>query len=71
MTANGPARFDVKEARLNQGMTQRELAVKCGVSLTVIQRLEGDGGAHPRTAKKVADYFEVQVTDLLPLADVA
>jgi transcriptional regulator with XRE-family HTH domain len=71
MTVNGPARFDVKEARLNQGMTQRELAVKCGVSLTVIQRLEGDGGAHPRTAKKVADYFEVQVTDLLPLVDAA
>jgi hypothetical protein len=29
------------------------------------------GGAHPRTAKKVADYFGVQVTDLLALKDAA
>jgi transcriptional regulator with XRE-family HTH domain len=71
MTDNGSDRFDVLAARLNQGMTQRELAAKCGVSLTVIQRLEGDGGAHPRTAKKVADYFGVQVTDLLPLEKAA
>jgi transcriptional regulator with XRE-family HTH domain len=71
MTANGSDRFDVLAARLNQGLTQRQLAVACGVSLTVIQRLEGDGGAHPRTAKKVADYFGVQVTDLLPLKEAA
>jgi transcriptional regulator with XRE-family HTH domain len=63
--------FDVYTARLNEGLTQRELAGKCGVSLTTIQRLEGDGGATPRNAKKVADYFGVQVTDLLPLKDAA
>lgn len=71
MTDNGSARFDVLSARLNRGLTQRELAMECGVSLTVIQRLEGDGGAHPRTAKKVADYFGVQVTDLLAVPDAA
>lgn len=54
----------VRSARLDRGMTQREMAAACGVSLTTIQRLEGDGSATPRNAKKVADFLGVAVTDL-------
>lgn len=61
------SRFDLLAARLNRGFTQRDLANECGVSLTTIQRLESGAGASPRNAKKVADFFEIQVTDLLPL----
>lgn len=61
-------RFDFKAARLNRGLTQRQLAKECGVSLTVIQRLEGDGNAFPQNAKKVADYLGVKVTDLIEAA---
>lgn len=64
-------RFNVLAARLNRGMTQRELAAECGVALTTIQRLESGLTASPRNAKKVADFFEIQVTDLLPLAEAA
>lgn len=55
-------------ARMNEGLTQRELAAVCGVSLTVIQRLEGGGTVSPRSAKKVADHFKVRVTDLMDVA---
>lgn len=58
--------FDFLAARLNAGLTQRELAKECGVSLTTIQRLEKGAAATPRNAKKVADYFGVRATDLLP-----
>jgi len=58
--------FDVKAARVNDGLTQRELAAECEVSLTVIQRLEAGTPVTPRTAKRVADRFGVQVLDLLP-----
>lgn len=58
--------FDLMSARLNKGMAQRELADKIGVSREVIRRLELGYGAHPANAKKVADYFGVQVTDVLP-----
>jgi transcriptional regulator with XRE-family HTH domain len=62
-----PVRFDLLAARLNAGLTQRALAKDCGVSLTTIQRLEAGGSASPSNAKRVADYFGIQVTDLLPI----
>jgi transcriptional regulator with XRE-family HTH domain len=59
--------FNLQAARLNAGLSQRALAKKCKVSLSTIQGLEDGKGAHPRNAKKVADHFEVLVTDLMPL----
>ena len=59
--------FDLTTARVNAGLSQRELATKAGVSRDTIQRLEAGLGAHPRNAKRVADYFEVQVTDLMAI----
>lgn len=59
--------FDLREARVNAGMTQRELAAEVGVSLTVVQRLENGGVAHPANAKKVADRFDVEVRDLMEI----
>jgi transcriptional regulator with XRE-family HTH domain len=56
---------------MNAGLSQRALAEECGVSLTVVQRLENGATATPRNAKKVADYFEVQVTDLMPVKEAA
>lgn len=59
--------FDFRAARINLGLTQRGLAAETGVSLTTIQRLENGATATPRNAKKVADFFEVKVTDLMPV----
>lgn len=60
-------RFDIRVERINRGFNQRDLAAECDVSLTTIQRLEAGGAVFPRNAKKVADYFGVQVTDLMPI----
>lgn len=59
--------FDLRAARLNAGLSQRALAETVGVKLPTIQRLEDGLGAYPANAKKVADYFDVQVTDLMPI----
>lgn len=59
--------FDLATARLNAGMTQRELAAATGVPYPTVQRLEAGLGARPANAKKVADHFGVRVTDLMPV----
>lgn len=61
--------FDIREARINEGLSQRALALQCEVSLTVIQRLEAGGFATPANAKAVADHFEVQVTDIMAIPE--
>lgn len=53
--------------RLNRGHSVRSLARELGVSEQSIRRLEDGDGVHPATALKVADYFGLKVTDLLPL----
>lgn len=59
-------RFDLRSARLNAGLSQRKLAAVVGVSRMTVQNLEAGRGAHPVNAKKIADHFGVEVTDLLP-----
>lgn len=59
--------FDLTTARLNSGYSIRGLADKLGVPEQSIRRLENGEGVHPARAKVVADHFEVQVTDLLPV----
>lgn len=53
--------------RLNSGHTIRSLARELDVSEQSIRRLEAGEGVRPAIAKKVADYFGVQVTDLMPV----
>lgn len=63
-------RFDLRAARLNAGLSQRQLAEELDVSREAIRRLEdGEGGAHPSTLAKIARRFGVQATDLMPLAN--
>lgn len=64
-------RFDLRAARLNAGLTQRDLAERAGVNLATVQRLEDGLGARPKNAKKVADLFGVKVTDLIPIEAAA
>lgn len=59
--------FDLTSARLNAGYSIKALARELDVHEHAIRRLETGEGVHPATAKKVADKFGVQVTDLMPL----
>jgi transcriptional regulator with XRE-family HTH domain len=61
--------FDLKKARLDAGLSQRELAAATRAPLATIQGLEAGRGARPAHAKLVADFFDIKVTDLLPSED--
>ncbi len=60
--------FDLTEARVNAGYSIRGLAKELHIAAPTLVRLEGRQGVHPAIAKKVADFFGVKVTDLMPVA---
>jgi transcriptional regulator with XRE-family HTH domain len=51
--------------RVNQGLTQRQLARKARISNTTLSKIEHGGGARPPTLKKIADVLGVKPVDLL------
>jgi transcriptional regulator with XRE-family HTH domain len=55
----------LRELRVNQGLTQRQLARKAGISNTTLAKIERGGGAMPPTLKKLADVLGVKPVDLL------
>lgn len=61
--------FDLRSARLNRGLSVRRAADEIGVARATLRRLEDGRSVHPATAKQIADYFGVQVTDLMPIED--
>lgn len=58
--------FDLALARYNAGYSIRGLAKVAGVAEQSVRRLETGERVHPSTAKKIADVFGVQVTDVMP-----
>lgn len=63
--------FSLREARLNRGMTLRQLAAEIGINQQTLRKLEDGESVYPSTALKVADYFDVRVTDLMPVPEAA
>jgi DNA-binding XRE family transcriptional regulator len=59
--------FSLERARINRGLSQRALANAADVGTETIRRLERGLGVRPANAKKVADVFGVQVTDLMSI----
>jgi transcriptional regulator with XRE-family HTH domain len=55
----------VQELRINQGLSQRQLAEKAGLSPGAVWRLEHRGSGRPDTLKKIADVLGVRPVDLL------
>jgi transcriptional regulator with XRE-family HTH domain len=53
------------ELRINQGLSQRQLAERAGLSPGAVWRLEHQGSGRPDTLKKVADVLGVRPVDLL------
>lgn len=60
--------LDIERARLDRGMTATDVAREAGVSPFVISRLENGKRVAPANAKRIADFFNVKVTDLAPFA---
>jgi transcriptional regulator with XRE-family HTH domain len=57
---------DLRKARINAGFSVRSFARHLDVPEQTIRRLESGQGISLAYAKKVADYFEVTVLDLMP-----
>jgi transcriptional regulator with XRE-family HTH domain len=57
--------------RLDQALTQRELAERSGVSLNTINRLERGFTARPPTIRKLAAALGVEPRDLMAEPDAA
>jgi len=55
----------LRELRVNQGLTQRQLARKAGISNTTLAKIERGSGAMPPTLKKLADVLGVKPVELL------
>jgi DNA-binding XRE family transcriptional regulator len=60
--------FNLRASYTNRGFSRRSFADELGVHEHSLRRLEKGLSVHPATAKKVADYFGMQATDLLPQA---
>ncbi len=56
MNLRTPAEI-VKTARLDQNLSQEELAYQAGVSVRTVSRLENGLGAHPQTLVKLAQVL--------------
>ncbi len=58
--------FDLRMQRRLRGLSQHQLADELGLHRDTISRLErAEGEPHPANAKRVADYFEISVAQLL------
>jgi DNA-binding XRE family transcriptional regulator len=60
---------ELAAARLNAGYSRRGLARHINVPEQTLRRLEQGEGCSPAYAKRVADFFDVQVTDLIRVED--
>ena len=50
--------------RLNAGLSMRQAALSIGIARDTYEGAEKNGMPHPATAKKIADFYGVRVTDL-------
>lgn len=58
---------DLVRERINRGLSVAQAAAAIGVARGTLKRLEAGEPVHPASAKKAADFFGVQVTDLAPV----
>lgn len=64
------SRSELRRWRLNRGLSIRHAAREMGVDPDALARAErGEGVPHPRNAKKIADFYGHQVTDLWPIGE--
>jgi DNA-binding XRE family transcriptional regulator len=55
----------LKELRINAGLSQRDLAMRAGLTPGAVWQVEHRGSGSPATLKKLADVLGVRPVDLL------
>ncbi len=61
----------LKDLRINAGLSQRELAIRAGLTPGAVWQVEHRGSGSPATLKKLADVLDVQPVELLKGGDDA
>lgn len=57
----------LEELRLNKGLSARQAAQQIGLARETLARAERGEGVHPGSAKLIADFYGVKVTDIWPV----
>jgi len=55
----------LQELRIDNGLTQRELAERAGLSPSAVWNLEHRGSGRPDTLKKIGDVLGVRASELV------
>jgi DNA-binding XRE family transcriptional regulator len=55
----------LRQMRIDQGLSQRQLALKAGLSAGAVAVVEQRGRARPDTLKKIADVLGVRASELV------
>jgi transcriptional regulator with XRE-family HTH domain len=55
----------LREIREKRALSQYELAEQSGVSRQTIIRLENGGESHPRTIRRLAEFFKIEPAELM------
>jgi transcriptional regulator with XRE-family HTH domain len=55
----------LRQMRIDQGLSQRQLSLKAGLSAGAVAVVEQRGRAHPDTLKKIADVLGVRASELV------
>ena len=59
--------MNLKAERLNRGLRVNEAAAAMGVPSYVLRSAEAGTQPRPESAKRIADFFDVKVTDIWPV----
>lgn len=62
----------LRSLRENSGISQAELAVRAGVSISVVYQIElgHDGRTSDNVKRKIANFFDCKVSDVFPASMV-
>lgn len=63
-------KVNLREERLNRGLTIRDLAAAAGTSVAAAQRAETGQAVSPTNAKAIADFLGFKVTEIWPVQPV-
>ena len=55
----------LRQMRIDQGLSQRQLSLKAGLSAGAVAVVEQRGRARPDTLKKIADVLGVRASELV------
>lgn len=63
--------MNIVAERVNRGLSREVAAKRIGISRETLRLIEQGSVPRPLTAKRIADFYGVQVTDIWPVKQAA